>query len=705
LYIFYTKKTRRCQELILIKTMKKFKLKSTFKPIKEQEEAINALVKNYKNKANYQVLLGVTGSGKTFTVANVIEKLQIPTLIISHNKTLAAQLYQEFKSFFPENAVNYFVSYYDYYQPEAYIPSTDTYIEKDAGINELIDKLRLATTTNLLTRKDSIVVASVSCIYNIGSPKEYGNFVFEFSKGMPIERKQVIGRLVDLQYERGDFGFHRGTFRVRGNVIDIYPAYVDEGIRIEIGPKYIENISFINPVSGKEIKKDSYDPNNYVLYPAKHYITDPSKNKDVFVQIRDDLKTQIKKFNKQKKLLEANRLKRRVNYDLEMIQEVGYVKGIENYSRYFDGRKPGEAPYTLLDYFNHPYGKDWLVIIDESHITFPQIRGMYHGDLSRKETLIDYGFRLPAAIDNRPLMFDEFLRRIPNFIATSATPADWEISMAKESAKKDRIQTGVVEQLLRPTGIPDPNVSIRPVENEVSDVISEIKKRAKIKQRTLVTTLTKRTAEDLSQFLKEQGIKVHYLHSDVKTLERTDILDDLRKGKYDCIVGVNLLREGLDLPEVSLVAILDADKEGFLRSEVSLIQTMGRAARHVKGEVILYADKVTNSMQKALKEVERRRRYQIKMNKKYGIKPKSIKKPFREKLIEYELEDKFSDLGGLGKFSSKTLPEIDTDSLTPMDKKRLSARLRREMKIAAQDLNFELAAEIRDKLKEINPNF
>ena len=670
----------------------KFKLRSEFKPIPDQKNAISNLVKGIEEGTAYQVLIGVTGSGKTFTMANVIERLQRPTLIISHNKTLAAQLYQELRDFFPENAVSYFVSYYDFYQPEAYIPSTDTYIEKDADINELIDKLRLATTTNLLTRKDAIVIASVSCIYNIGSPKEYGNFVFEFSEGMKVDRKQIIDRLIDLQYDRGDFGFHRGTFRVRGDTIDVYPAYQDEGVRIELISGKIKNVSLINTVTGNELTNNFSRITNFILYPAKHFITDPSKNIHVFDQIKKDLDQRTKELKKQGKLLEAQRLSQRVTYDLEMIQELGYVKGIENYSRYFDGRSPGDPPYSLLDYFNEPYGKDWLVIVDESHMTFPQIRGMYNGDQARKKTLVDYGFRLPAAIDNRPLKFDEFMRRIPNFIATSATPDEWEVSMAKK---------GVVQQLLRPTGIPDPLVEVRPTKRQIADVIEEIKKQVKKKQRTLVTTLTKRTAEDLSSYLGEQGLKVHYLHSDVKTLDRTDILDDLRLGKYDVLVGINLLREGLDLPEVSLVAILDADKEGFLRSDVTLIQTMGRAARHVEGKVIMYADTITGSMQRALSEVKRRRRYQLKMNKKYGITPRSIKKPIREKLIEKEEETVIDSLFGRKAEIYSRLPEIDVDALTPMDRKKLSVKLRREMLLAAQDLNFELAAEIRDKIHEI----
>jgi len=686
--------------------MKKFNLISDYKPTKDQRNAINKLSEGIKTGMKHQVLLGVTGSGKTFTVANIIKKLQRPTLIISHNKTLAAQLYQEFRDFFPENAVSYFVSYYDYYQPEAYIPSTDTYIEKDAGINDLIDKLRLAATTNLLTRKDTIVISSVSCIYNIGSPKVYGNFVFEFSPGVKIKRNQIIERLIHLQYERGEFGFHRGTFRVRGDAIDIYPAYQDEGIRLVLTDNAIKNIEIFDPITGKLNTENRTPSNKYVLYPAKHYIADPKKNTEVFKEIREDLKKRTEELKKLGKELEAHRLKQKVNYELEMIEEVGYVKGIENYSRYFDGRKPGDPPYSLLDYFNEPYGKDWLVVIDESHITFPQIRGMHAGDFSRKKTLVDYGFRLPAAYDNRPLMFDEFMRRIPNFIATSATPADWELSMAmnKLKGKGHKVkESGVVEQFLRPTGIPDPEVEIKPANNQVADVIEEIKKTKKKNQRVLVTTLTKRTAEDLSQFLEEKGIKVHYLHSDIKTLERSDILDNLRRGIFDCIVGVNLLREGLDLPEVSLVAILDADKEGFLRSEVSLIQTMGRASRHVEGRVILYADKITGSIKRALKEVGRRRKYQLEMNKKLKIKPRSIKKPIREKVIDKEDENDVEKLTRFGQETYIKLGEFDVKGLTPMDKRKLVVNLRREMRLSAQDLNFELAAEIRDKIKEISP--
>lgn len=660
--------------------------------IPDQERAVETLAKGIGGDKKYQTLLGVTGSGKTFTMANVIERVQRPTLIISHNKTLAGQLYQEMRELFPDNAVSYFVSYYDYYQPEAYLPSTDTYIEKDADINETIDKLRLAATTNLLTRSDTIVVASVSCIYNIGSPREYGHFVFEFMEGMKIARDQIIDRIVDLQYERSDFGFNRGTFRVRGNSIDVYPAYLDEGIHIETGDNVITKVERINPVSGNKMENDKWKMENFILYPAKHFMTNPDSYKDVFEKIKDDLNIQVKKLKSEGKILEAHRIAQKVTYDLEMIQEVGYVKGIENYSRYFDGRAPGDPPFSLMDYFNEPYKDNWVLLVDESHMTFPQIRGMYNGDLARKQTLIDYGFRLPSALDNRPLKFDEFMRRTPNFIASSATPNDWEVSMSGNK---------VTELLVRPTGIPDPLVEIKPVKNQVADIIEEIKKTVAKKQRTLVTTLTKRTAEDLSAYLAEQGLKVQYLHSDVKTLERTDILDDLRNGKYDVLVGINLLREGLDLPEVSLVAILDADKEGFLRSDVTLIQTMGRAARHVEGRVIMYADKVTGSMERALSEVKRRREYQLEYNKKHSITPVSIVKPMRERIIEFESGERGPWVFGAKEPVFASLPHLELDAMTPMERKRLVKNLTTEMRLAAQDLNFELAAEIRDKIKEM----
>ncbi len=673
----------------------RFKLKSKYTPIPDQARAIETLSHGILGNEKYQTLLGVTGSGKTYTMANVIEKTQRPTLIISHNKTLAAQLYQEMRDLFPENAVSYFVSYYDYYQPEAYIPSTDTYIEKDSAINETIDKLRLAATANLLTRKDTIVVASVSCIYNIGNPKEYGRFVFEIAEGLKINREQIIDRIIDLQYERSEFGFNRSTFRVRGDTIDIFPAYQDEAVRIEVSNDTntgtsIKSVKTINPITGSLINQSSSQP--FTLYPAKHFMTNPETYKDTFALIKEDLAKQVFKFKSEGKLLEANRIAQKVTYDLEMIQEMGYVKGIENYSRYFDGRQPGDAPYSLVDYFNEPYGNDWNLMVDESHMTFPQIRGMFNGDRSRKETLINYGFRLPSALDNRPLKFDEFMRRIPNFIAASATPNEWELSMSGGKS---------VELLVRPTGIPDPLVEIKPVKNQIKDVMEEIKKTTAKGQRTLVTTLTKRTAEDLSAYLNEQGLKVQYLHSDVKTLDRTDILDDLRLGKYDVLVGINLLREGLDLPEVTLVAILDADKEGFLRSDVTLIQTMGRAARHVEGRVIMYADRITGSMERALSEVKRRREYQVAYNKKHNITPTSVQKAIREKLVDRSEKETPSWVFGGKEPVFDSLPHLETDAMTPMEKKRLIKNLQTEMRLAAQDLNFELAAQIRDKIKEI----
>ena len=575
-----------------------FKLSSPYKPTGDQPAAIEKLTGGIKNGATDQVLLGVTGSGKTFSIANVIEKTQLPTLVISHNKTLAGQLYQELRDFFPENGVSYFVSYYDYYQPEAYIPQTDTYIEKETDINKEIDKLRLRATTNLMTRKDSIVVASVSCIYNIGSAQEYGNFVLELEQGKSYERTAVAKRLIELQYEREDYGFHRGTWRVRGDIMDIFPAYEDTGVRLEFVGNTLDKVSTLNPVTGKILKNLT----GIVIYPAKHYMMNPVKMKSVFFQIRHDLQVQVKKFKDDGKLLEANRLERRVTYDLEMIEEVGYVNGIENYSRYFDGRKPGDAPYSLIDYYKHNFGDNYLVVIDESHMTIPQIGGMYNGDFSRKKTLVDFGFRLEAAYDNRPLKFEEFLRRAPKALYTSATPGPWELNRAGDQ---------VAQQLIRPTGITDPEIEVKPTEGQIPDLMKEISQHIKKGQRTLVTTLTKRMAEDLTTYLKEQGIKVQYLHSEVNTLDRTDILDELRRGEYDVLVGINLLREGLDLPEVSLVVILDADKEGFLRSETSLVQTMGRAARHIEGKVIMYADNRTGSMNRAIKEVDRRRKYQL----------------------------------------------------------------------------------------------
>lgn len=658
----------------------KFELVSPFKPTGDQPQAIEKLIKNFNNDYKHQVLLGVTGSGKTFTMANMIQAIQKPTLVISHNKTLAGQLYQEFKEFFPHNAVSYFVSYYDYYQPEAYIVHSDTYIEKEVEINEEIDKLRLMATTNLMTRKDVIVVASVSCIYNLGSPTEYGKFILELKRGIKSTLRELQLKLVDLQYSRNDYAFQRGTFRLRGNFIDLLPSYSDLGIKIETNDSEITSVYEFDPLTGEKLKT----LDSTVIYPAKHYMTDPSIYDSVFGQIRKDLAVRTEELRTANKLIEAQRLDKRVNYDLDMLREVGYVNGIENYSRYFDGRKPGDPPFSLLEFFEDA-SDDWLCIIDESHITLPQIRGMYNGDRARKETLVDYGFRLPSAFDNRPLRYDEFMGKVHKTVYVSATPNDYEISLASE---KDG---GVVEQLIRPTGLVDPKVTIKPTEGQIDDLILEINKRAAKGERTLVTTLTKRMSEDLTTYLQEKGIKVVYLHSDVETLDRQDILDQLRSGEHDVIVGINLLREGLDLPEVSLVAILDADKEGFLRSRTSLVQTMGRAARNMDGEVIMYADTRTGSMDSAIKEVERRRETQIAYNKKHGITPKTIIKSIRARMVEREKEEKLS-IDFLLEMGSK-------DVLLPDEKEAVIKKLSGEMRQAAKDLDFETATLLRDRIR------
>jgi excinuclease ABC subunit B len=660
----------------------KFHLQSDFKPTGDQPQAIKQLTENLKKDVKNQVLLGVTGSGKTFSMANVIRNIQKPTLIISHNKTLAGQLYQEFRDFFPENAVSYFVSYYDYYQPEAYVPTTDTYIEKESEINEEIDRLRLASTTNLLTRKDVIVVASVSCIYNLGSPVEYGKFVLELKKGVKISQKDILVRLTDLQYDRNDYEFRRGTFRVRGNSIDLFPAYIDYGIRIEVD-NVITNMYEFDPLTGEKIQ--TIDAT--VIYPAKHYMTDPRGYHDAFEAINRDLEIQVKKLRDENKLLEAQRIAQRTNYDLEMIREVGYVNGIENYSIYFDKRKPGSAPYTLIDYFDAA-SDDWLLIVDESHITLPQLRGMYNGDRARKQTLIDYGFRLPSALDNRPLKFEEFMRKTNQTMFVSATPNDYEISLAKES------DNGVVEQLIRPTGLVDPVIVVKPSAGQIDDLMEEIRERVKNNQRVLVTTLTKRMAEELTSYLQEHEIKVEYLHSDIETLNRQDVLDNLRMGKVDVVVGINLLREGLDLPEVSLVAILDADKEGFLRSRTSLIQTMGRAARNVDAKVIMYADRMTDSMKAAIDEGERRRTIQNAYNKEHGITPQSIQKAIRSKLVEQQPPEEKPELAAVMQFAKK-------EFLLPDERDKALKLLRKEMKTAAEHLDFETAIAIRDQIKRV----
>jgi excinuclease ABC subunit B len=660
-----------------------FELVSQFAPTGDQPQAIEKLTNNLKRQAKHQVLLGVTGSGKTFTMANVIQKVKRPTLVISHNKTLAAQLYQEFRDFFPNNAVSYFVSYYDYYQPEAYIPQTDTYIEKESEINDEIDKLRLAATTNLLTRKDVIVVASVSCIYNLGSPVEYGKFVLELKTGMKVELRDVMVRLADLQYERNDYEFRRGAFRMRGNTIDLFPAYLDYGIHIEIEDKVTKMYEF-DPLTGDILQVLDAT----VIYPAKHYMTDPRGYEDAFKAIRHDLDVRVEELKNQGKLVEAQRLKQRTTYDLEMIKEVGFVNGIENYSLYFDGRKPGDPPYTLIDYFDAA-SDDWLLVIDESHITIPQLRGMYNGDQSRKQTLIEYGFRLPSAKENRPLRFEEFMRKTHEIVYVSATPNDYELSLATEE------ENGIVEQLIRPTGLVDPQVVVKPTAGQIMDLMDEIRKRVAKQQRVLVTTLTKRMAEELSSFLDEHGIKVTYLHSDIETLERQDVLDRLRLGETDVVVGINLLREGLDLPEVALVAILDADKEGFLRSKSSLIQTMGRAARNAESEVIMYADTMTKSMKGAIDEVERRRAIQLAYNEKHGITPQTIKKEVRKKLVEEEKEgEKAETVESLLVFGKEGV-------LLPDQRKEVLKRLRQRMKEAADNLDFETAIRIREQIRDV----
>ena len=666
-----------------------FDLKSKFVPTGDQPQAIKKLSSGIASGMKNQVLLGVTGSGKTFTMANVIRNLDMPTLIISHNKTLAGQLYQEFRDFFPGNAVSYFVSYYDYYQPEAYIPSTDTYIEKEAEINELIDKLRLQSTTNILSRRDVIVVASVSCIYNIGSPKEYERFLFQIKKGDIADWRGISVRLTQLLYERSEFDFKRGTFRVRGNHMDIYLPYEDNAIRLIEENGRISQIETIEPLSGKKEKSIG---EVISIYPAKLYLMDPNVFKTAESQIRADLEKEYKSLKKMGKEHEAQRLLRKVNYDLEMIREVGYVNGIENYSRYFDGRRPGDPPYSLLDYFRLTYGEDFLVFIDESHMTVPQIRGMYNGDHSRKKVLIDFGFRLNSAFDNRPLKFDEFYKIPPHLIYVSATPDKWEIDQSKQ----------IVEQLLRPTGIIDPKITIRPSTSEIPDLITEIEKRAKRGEKTLVTTLTKKTAEDLTEYLKDKKVRASYLHSDIHTLERSDVLDNLRKNEFDVLIGVNLLREGLDLPEVTLVAILDADKEGFLRSRTSLIQTMGRAARNVLGEVIIYADKITDSIKYAVDEIDRRRKYQSEYNEKHNINPKTIFKPIREKIIEKPEESELMFDKVQREFNLESLGKLDPNSMTDYDKKKTVKKLEKEMRIYVDDMNFEAAILLRDKINQIN---
>ncbi|HLD50906.1 excinuclease ABC subunit B [candidate division WWE3 bacterium RIFOXYC1_FULL_40_10] len=661
-----------------------FKLKSSYKPTGDQPRAIEQLVAGLNSGVKDQVLLGVTGSGKTFSIANVIAQTQRPTLILCHNKTLAAQNYQELHEFFPENAVEYFVSYYDYFQPESYIPATDTYIEKDSDINEKIDRLRLSTTTSLMTRKDVIVIASVSCIYNLGSPAEYERVAVEIRRGMRLRPVDLMKRLTQVQYSRNDFDFKRGAYRVVGDVIDVFFAYEEYAVRLEFLADTLVGISYFNPISGESaVPKGVNNSELVVIYPAKHYITPEATRKTALEQISVDLQARIADMKSRGRIVEPYRLQQRTLHDIEMINEIGYCKGIENYSRYFDGRKPGEPPYTLMDFF----AKNFLLVIDESHITLPQVRGMFNGDQARKQTLIEYGFRLPSALDNRPLNFTEFMQRVTQAIYVSATPSEYELTKAKGQ---------VAEILIRPTGIIDPQIEVLPTKGQIEDLFNKLQGLIAKGQRALVTTLTKRMAEELSGYLKEKGLKVTYLHSDIDTLERTNVLDDLRKGNYDVLVGINLLREGLDLPEVSLVAILDADKEGFLRSRSSLIQIMGRAARHISGRVVMYADNFTDSMKEAIEEVDRRREKQLIYNKEHGITPVQITKPFRDKIIEDLPEDEQSD-----EVKVRKALEVDYSVLPPTELKREIKKLEQMMKYEAEVLNFEEAAKLRDKIKKM----
>ena len=655
--------------------MKTFKLFSDFKPKGDQTKAIGELYDGLKNQTEHQVLMGVTGSGKTFTMANIIEKANRPVLIISHNKTLAAQLYQEFRHFFPGNAVEYFVSYYDYYQPEAFIPSSNTYIAKEATINDEIDRLRLCATNSLFQRRDVIVIASVSCIYGIGSPKTYFSMSFTLQKGQQRSRKDILKNLVEIQYEREEGELRRGAFRVRGDVIEVFPSYEDFAYRIELGENGISRLSSIDPLLGKTL--DTFD--KILIYPRTFFSTPPDILDQAILSIERELEERIAFFQKQDKIIEANRIEERTLFDLEMLREFGYCPGIENYSLYLSLRKPGEPPYTLLDYFP----PDFLTIIDESHVTIPQIGGMYHGDRSRKQTLIEHGFRLPSALDNRPLNFEEYESRLNQVLYVSATPGPHELKKTGNT---------VVEQIIRPTGLIDPEIEVRPVKGQVDDLMAEIRTRARKNERVLVTTLTKRMAEDLTRHYHELGLRVRYLHSEIDTLERVNILRDLRKGKFDALIGINLLREGLDLPEVSLVAILDADKEGFLRSSISLIQTFGRAARNVEGKTILYADKMTDSMTKAITETNRRRKIQQEYNQKNNITPQSIQKRIDEVLTSIYERDYFD---------YSRISEDKDIYLSPQKRKEKMEKIEKLMKDAARNLEFEKAAKLRDELNAL----
>lgn len=655
-----------------------FKVVSPYEPAGDQPQAIKALAKNVDDGMRYQTLLGVTGSGKTFTMAKVIEATQKPTLVLAPNKTLAAQLAGELKEFFPNNSVVYFVSYYDYYQPEAYVPASDTFIEKDASINEEVEKLRHAATSALLSRRDCIVVASVSCIYGIGSPMDYAGMAVFLDKEKPADRDDVIHDLIDIQYDRNDYELSRGTFRVRGDNLDVFPPYADNPIRIEFWGDEIESISEVDNVTGEVLQTYEALP----IWPASHYVTARPKLDRAMASIREELQNRLEQFRSEGKLLEAERLEMRTSYDLEMLETMGFCSGIENYSRHIDGRAPGEPPYTLIDYFP----KDFLCIIDESHVTVPQIRGMHEGDRSRKITLAEHGFRLPSCLDNRPLRFDEFEQRVPQFIYVSATPGDYE----------ERVSQAKVEQIIRPTGLLDPEIIVRPVASQIDDIIDEAKLRASRDERTLITTLTKKMAEDLTDHLLDQGVRARYMHSDIATLDRVEILRDLRMGKFDTLVGINLLREGLDLPEVSLVAILDADKEGFLRNHRSLIQTIGRAARNVSGQVLMYADKITDSMRLAIDETRRRRAIQMKYNEDHGIEPQTVRKAISN-IIGYVTE------GSVGKTAEQVNQELA--GLSREEVLRIISSMEDEMAEASKNMDFEQAAQIRDQVVKLRASF
>jgi len=654
----------------------RFELVTDLKPRGDQPQAIEKLARGIKKGLKEQTLIGVTGSGKTLTMAYVIQEVQKPTLVISHNKTLAAQLFSEFSSLFPHNHVEYFVSYYDYYQPEAYVPQSDTYIEKDASINDKIDRMRHSATRSLLEARDTIIVASVSCIYGLGSPEDYQKMLLKVEVGEQLERAEILKKLVEMRYERNDIDFSRGKFRVRGDIIEIFPAYEEKAIRIELWGDEIEGISLFDPLT-RDIENSLEE---IYIYPATHYLAPPERLEYVLQSIKKELKQRVAEFRSQGKLLEAQRLESRTNYDLEMIREIGYCPGVENYSRYFSGRAPGERPFCLIDYFPD----DYLLFIDESHQTIPQLHAMYGGDRSRKDNLVKYGFRLPSAYDNRPLKYSEFESLIKQVIYVSATPSPYELRRSSQ----------IVEQLIRPTGLVDPKITLKPATHPIDDLLEEIKKRRERKQRVLVTTLTKRMAEDLTEYLEDMEIKVRYLHSEVETIERSKILRDLRLGKFDVLVGINLLREGLDLPEVSLVAILDADKEGFLRSETSIIQTAGRAARNVEGEVILYADEKTSSIERALKETRRRREIQLQYNRTHNITPTTIHKAILDDIETYTAN----------KYEKMVVKEEKEEYIPPSEIPRLIEVLKRKMREAAENLEFEKAAQLRDRIKELKKN-